>query len=359
MDHKFYMQRALDLAKQGQGSVHPNPMVGAVLVKDDQIIGEGYHEVFGGPHAEINAFAKATEDVVGATMYVSLEPCSHYGKTPPCADAIIAKGIKEVVVAMQDPNPVVSGQGIERMRAAGIHVQTGVLKKQAKELNERFLHFIKTKRPYIVVKSAISKNNKVTSATGQWVTGEQAREDVHTMRRMAKAVLVGIGTVLADDPLLTVRHGDTTVQPVRIILDSQGQTPKSSKLVQTASSVATWIYCVQGVDPAWKKTMSDNGVVIIEVSTLSPRLPLDLVFDDMGAKAIDEVLIEPGPRLLESLLKEKWINQWVVFQSPIDEDENQVSFLPFPYTITKNHIIVDEQQVGRDTRITYIPKEDL
>ena len=359
MDHKLYMQRALDLARQGIGSVHPNPLVGAVIVKNGQIIGEGFHEIYGGPHAEINAFQNATEDVAGATMYVTLEPCSHQGKTPPCADAIIAKGIKEVIVAMQDPNPLVSGRGIERMREAGIHVQTGVSKKQAKNLNQRFLHFIQTKRPFVVVKSAISKNYKITSASGPWVTGEESRKQVHEMRRRAKAVLVGIGTVLADDPLLTVRHGDTSVQPTRIILDSKGQTPLDSKLVQSASEVPTWIYCVQGVNPRWKDQMTASGVTIIEMSNLSPRLSLDHVFDDMGQRNIDEVLIEPGPRLLESLLKEKQLHEWVVFQSSVMEEESELAFLPFNYTITKNHIVVDEQQVGNDTRTTYVPKEDL
>jgi diaminohydroxyphosphoribosylaminopyrimidine deaminase / 5-amino-6-(5-phosphoribosylamino)uracil reductase len=359
MDHKLYMQRALDLAKQGQGFVHPNPLVGAVIVKDGTIIGEGFHEVYGGPHAEINAFANATQDVAGATMYVTLEPCSHHGKTPPCAEAIISKGIKEVVVAMQDPNPLVSGRGIERMREAGIHVQTGVLKKQAKELNQRFLHFITTKRPYVIVKSAISKNNKVTSAKGQWVTGEESRKQVHEMRRVASAVMVGIGTVLADDPMLTVRDVETTKQPIRIILDSQGQTPLTSKLVQTASEIPTWVYCVQGVDVPWKKQLIDKGVTVIELSQLSPRLSLDQVFTDLGQRDIDEVLIEPGPRLLESLLKEKQIHQWVVFQSSVDEDDDQVSYLPFDYNITKNHIKIMELPVGLDTRTTYIPKEDL
>ena len=359
MDHKLYMQRALDLAKQGLGNVHPNPLVGAVIVKDGQIIAEGFHEVYGGPHAEINAFKNATMDVTGATMYVTLEPCSHHGKTPPCADAIIAKGITEVIVAMQDPNPLVSGRGIERMRDAGIHVQTGVLKKQAKELNQRFIHFIQTKRPYVIVKSAISKNYKITSANGPWVTGEESRKQVHDMRRKAKAVLVGIGTVLADDPMLTVRHGDTSIQPTRIILDSQGQTPLQSKLVQTASEVPTWIYCVQGVDSKWKSQLQAKGVIIIELSTLSPRLSLDHVFEDMGQRTIDEVLIEPGPRLLEALLKEKQLHEWVVFQSDVMEEESELSFLPFQYTITKNHLVVDVQQVGNDTRTTYVPKEDL
>ena len=359
MDHKYYMQRALDLAKLGLGSVHPNPMVGAVIVKEGTIIGEGYHEVYGGPHAEINAFANATDDVSGATMYVTLEPCSHYGKTPPCVDAIIAKGINEVVVAMQDPNPLVSGRGIERMKDAGIHVQTGVLKKQAKELNQRFLHFIQTKRPYVVVKSAVSKNNKITSSRGPWVTGDESRKEVHEMRRRAKAVMVGIGTVLADDPMLTVRHVETTVQPIRIILDSKGQTPGSAKLVQTAKEVPTWVYCVQGVDATWKDQLTTMGVTVIELPNLSPRLSLNQVFEDMGQRNIDEVLVEPGPRLLESLLKEKQLHQWVVFQSPVIEDSDQLSLLPFDYTITKNHIVIDEQQVGSDIRTTYVPKEDL
>ena len=209
------------------------------------------------------------------------------------------------------------------------------------------------------MKSAISKNHKVTSARGPWVTGDESSKQVHEMRRRAKAVLVGIGTVLADDPMLTVRHGDTSVQPIRIILDSKGQTPLESKLVQSASEVPTWIYCVQGVNSGWKDQMTMKGVTIIELSNLSPRLLLDDVLEDMGQRNIDEVLIEPGPRLLESLLKEKQLHEWVVFQSSVTQEESELSFLPFSYTITKNHIVIDEHQVGDDTRTTYVPKEDL
>lgn len=357
MDHKFYMQRALDLARLGQGRVHPNPLVGAVIVKDGDIIGEGYHDVFGGPHAEIHAFTNATKDVAGATMYVTLEPCSHHGKTPPCADAIIAKGIRQVVIAMQDPNPIVSGNGIAKLKAAGIQVQTGVLKKHAKDLNERFLHFIKTKRPFVIVKTAMSKNGKITSAEGPWVTGEESRTDVHRIRSRTSAVLVGIETVLADNPMLNIRHVETTHQPIRIVLDSKGRTPIDSHLVQTANDIATWIYTVQGVNPEWKALMEQQGVRVFELSSSEKRLSLQQVFDHMGREQVDEVLIEPGRRLLQSLINERWINQWIVYQSPRAEAEDQLDFLAYDYEISKHFQTISEEQMGQDTKRVYGPKE--
>lgn len=357
MDHKFYMQRALDLARLGQGRVHPNPLVGAVIVKDGDIIGEGYHEVYGGPHAEINAFANATKDVTGATMYVTLEPCSHHGKTPPCTDAIIAKGIHQVVIAMQDPNPLVSGNGMANLKAAGIQVQTGVLKKQAKELNERFVHYIKTKRPVVIVKTAMSKNGKITSAEGPWVTGEASRTDVHHYRSRTKAVLVGIETVLADNPRLTIRHVESFNQPLRIVLDSKGRTPSEANLVQTANEIATWIYTVQGVNPEWKSLMEQHGVRIIELPSSEKRLVLKQVFDHLGAEQIDEVFIEPGRRLLQSLINERWINQWIVYQSPRIEAEDQLGFLAYDYQISKHFQVLSEEQMGQDTKRVYVPKE--
>ena len=358
MDHKLYMQRALDLAKQGQGTVHPNPLVGAVIVKDDRIIGEGYHEVYGGAHAEINAFTNATEDVAGATMYVTLEPCSHFGKTPPCADAIIAKGIKQVVIAMQDPNPLVSGNGINKLKGAGIQVQTGVLKKQAKELNERFLHYIKTKRPYVIAKTAMSKNGRITSATGRWVTGEASRKRVHHYRSMTKAVLVGVQTVIDDDPMLNVRHIETDKQPLRVVLDSTGRTPIEAKLIQTAKEIPTWIFVNEGVDSVWKNTMEQQGVQVIELPATTKRVSLKQVFDYLGQAEIDEVFIEPGRRLLQSLINEKWINQWLVFESPTIEPDDQLNFLAYDYKISTHFQQVSEEQVGEDTLRVFAPKED-
>jgi diaminohydroxyphosphoribosylaminopyrimidine deaminase/5-amino-6-(5-phosphoribosylamino)uracil reductase len=358
MDHKNYMQRALDLAKQGQGTVHPNPLVGAVIVKDDRIIGEGYHEVYGGPHAEINAFKNATEDVFGATMYVTLEPCSHVGKTPPCADAIIAKGIKQVVIAMQDPNPLVSGNGINKLKTAGIQVQTGVLKKQAKELNERFLHYIKTKRPYVIVKTAMSKNGKITSASGRWVTGEESRKRVHQYRSLTKAVLVGVQTVIDDDPMLNVRHIQSSTQPLRVVLDSNGRTPVEAKLVQTATEIPTWIFVNDGVDSLWKNNMEQLGVRVIELPTQTKRVSLREVFEFLGQAEIDEVFIEPGRRLLQSLIHEKWINQWLVFESPNVEPEDQLHFLAYDYKISNHFQQVKEEQVGEDILRVFAPKEE-
>jgi diaminohydroxyphosphoribosylaminopyrimidine deaminase/5-amino-6-(5-phosphoribosylamino)uracil reductase len=357
MDHKFYMQRAISLATQGQGLVHPNPLVGAVIVKDDQIIGEGFHQVYGGPHAEIVALTQATRDVTGATMYVTLEPCSHHGKTPPCVNAIIDSGIAEVFIAMQDPNPLVYGKGILALKEAGIHVQTGILKKQAKELNERFIHFIKTKRPFVIVKSAISANQKITSASGPWVTSEASRTRVHELRAATTAVMVSVATVLADDPMLNVRHVTTSKQPVRIILDSLGRTPIQAKLVQTASQIPTIIYVKQGVDAGWKASVETMQVEVVEIETPEERLPLSLVFAHLGLRLIDEVLIEPGSRLLQTLISEKWINRWIVFQSDVVEPEDQISLLPYVYDIAKHYNLQHKESIGNDTCSTYVPKE--
>lgn len=357
MDHKVYMQQAITLAKHGQGLVHPNPLVGAVIVKDGQVIGEGYHQVYGGPHAEIVALNQATQDVTGATMYVTLEPCSHHGKTPPCVDAIIASGITEVFIAMQDPNPLVYGKGILQLKEAGVRVQTGVLKKQAKEINERFVHFIKTKKPFVIVKSAISANQKITSASGQWVTSEASRTRVHELRAATAAVLVSVATVLADDPMLNVRHVTSETQPIRIILDSLGRTPASAKVVQTANEISTIIYVKQGVDLAWKQSMQDLGVKVYDIETSEERLSLTAVFTHMGGLMIDEVLVEPGSRLLQTLLSERLINRWVVFQSPLIEPEDQISLLPFVYDLSKHFTSIAEESIGLDVCTTYIPKE--
>ncbi len=357
MDHKIYMQQAITLAKLGQGAVHPNPLVGAVIVKDDRIIGQGYHQMYGGPHAEIMALREATEDVTGATMYVTLEPCSHHGKTPPCVDAIIDSGIEEVFIAMQDPNPMVYGKGILALKEAGIRVQTGILKKQSKELNERFIHFIKTKRPFVVVKSAISANQKITSASGPWVTSEASRTRVHELRAATKAVMVSVATVLADDPMLNVRHVKSETQPIRIVLDSLGRTPLSAKIVQTANEIPTYIYVKQGVDTGWKDAMEALGVVVYDIETSEERLPLSSVFAHMGQQLIDEVLIEPGARLLQTLLSEKWVNRWIVFQSPTIESDDQISLLPFVYDIGKHFTLVQTESIGSDTCTIYTPKE--
>jgi diaminohydroxyphosphoribosylaminopyrimidine deaminase/5-amino-6-(5-phosphoribosylamino)uracil reductase len=357
MDHKDYMRRALELAVLGLGQVHPNPLVGAVIVKDGRIIAEGYHAVYGGPHAEVQAFQNAVEDVKGATMYVTLEPCSHHGKTPPCADEIVRQGIRDVYVAMQDPNPLVSGQGIAILKQAGVHVQTGILKRQAKEMNERFLHFMKTKRPYVTVKSAMSQNGKITSATNRWVTGEAARHRVHELRATTKAVMVGAATVLADDPMLNVRTLEARTQPLRVVLDSQGRTPSHANVVKTASQIPTWIYVKEGVDDAWKQHMEEQGVVVIELAAATKRLSLSQVFDHLGQHNIDDVLIEPGATLLQTLIRERWIQRWLVFRSPHTEPESEISFLPYPYVIDHHYQPVKSEWFGDDRLTTYLAKE--
>ena len=235
---KIYMQRALELAELGAGFVQPNPLVGAVIVRDGRIISEGYHHFYGGPHAEIDAFNNAKEDVTGATMYVTLEPCSHFGKTPPCSHAIVEKGITRVVVGILDPNPLVAGKGIEYLQKAGIEVECGVLQEEAKRQNEAFLKYITKKEPYVIMKAAMTLDGKIASHTlsSKWVTGEIARDYVHELRHRVSGIMVGVGTVLADDPSLTTRrcHG-AGKDPIRIVVDSFARIPETARMLNQSS----------------------------------------------------------------------------------------------------------------------------
>jgi len=223
MDMDF-MKRALEISSRGEGRVNPNPLVGAVIVKDGRIIGEGWHEYYGGPHAEVNAVRSATEDVRGSTIYVTLEPCSHYGKTPPCAELLRAKGFRRVVVAMTDPNPLVAGKGVEILREAGIRVDVGMLEKEAQKLNEIFIKYILTKQPFVIMKSAMTLDGKTATSEGEskWITGKESREYVHRIRNRVSGIMVGIGTVLADDPSLTART-EGGCDPVRIIVELKAE----------------------------------------------------------------------------------------------------------------------------------------
>ena len=237
-EHTFYMQRAIALAKRGCGKTNPNPVVGAVIVKGHRIIGEGWHVQYGALHAERHALANCTESPEGATLYVTLEPCCHYGKQPPCTEAVIQSGIKTVYVGSRDPNPLVAGKGIQQLRDAGITVYTDFLRKECDAINPIFFHYITTKRPYCIVKYAMTMDGAIACGNGasKWVTGEVARNDVQQTRKTVAAILVGIQTVLADDPLLTCRI-DPACNPVRIVCDSHLRIPLTSKLVQTAKDV--------------------------------------------------------------------------------------------------------------------------
>lgn len=318
MDKKW-MQYALSLAEKGSGFVSPNPMVGALLVRDDKILSEGWHQKYGGPHAEVNAFENIEADVSDCTMYVTLEPCSHYGKTPPCVDRIIKSGVKKVVVAMKDPNPLVAGQGIEKMKAAGIEVVTGVLEEEAKDLNRAFIKFITQKVPYVISKTAMTLDGKIAAYTGdsKWVTSEEARTYVHEMRHRLKGIMVGIGTVLADDPLLNVRLDKEEVShPVRIVVDSDARIPLRSKLVQTAHEIPLILAVSENLSDEKRRLLESKGVKIIALVRRAEGLDLQSLMKALGALGIDSILLEGGGTLNWSMFKAGLVDEINAFIAP-------------------------------------------
>ena len=298
-----YMGRALSLAEKGCGFTSPNPMVGAVIVKDGHIIGEGFHEKYGQAHAERNALASCAETPEGATMYVTLEPCCHHGKQPPCTDAIIAAGISRVVIGSSDPNPLVSGKGIQILKEAGIEVAKGVMKDECDRLNEVFLHYITTGTPFVLMKYAMTMDGKIAAYTGKskWITGEAAREHAHGLRWRLSAIMVGAGTVMADDPLLTCRIPGGR-NPVRIICDSRLRTPLDSAIVKTAGDVPTIIATCSG-DADKSSLYEDRGCRIIRTPEENGRVSLPCLMKRLAEEKIDSVLIEGGAALNWSALE--------------------------------------------------------
>ena len=298
-----YMQHALELAKEGIGRVNPNPLVGSVIVKDGKIIGEGYHQKYGGPHAEVNAFSSLTESATGATMYVTLEPCSHHGKTPPCVDAVIKSGVSRVVVGSLDPNPLVAGRSIIKMHEAGIEVEVGVLQAECDELNAVFFHYITTKMPYVIMKYAMTTDGKIATRTGasRWITGPEARNRVHADRHRYSGIAVGVGTVLTDDPMLDCRTEKDPKNPVRIIFDSTLRTPLTSRVVVTANQIPT-ILVTAITDKKLHEPFLATSCTILPVPILGDRLDLQVALKLLGEMGIDSILLEGGATLNASML---------------------------------------------------------
>ena len=297
------MARALQLALRGAGHTRPNPMVGAVLVKDGRIIGEGWHKQYGGPHAEVNAFASATEDPEGATLYVSLEPCSHYGKPPPCADLIIRKKVARVVAALEDPNPLVSGRGFRKLRANGIRVTVGVLAEEARHINDVFLTYVTRKRPFVLYKAAMSLDGKIACHTGesQWISSEKSREEVQRLRGILSGIMVGAGTVIADDPRLTCRMEEYE-NPARIIVDGKLRVPVESRIFHEPGR--NIILTTSEAYPEKKKALENLGVEMIEADSEEPgKVDLKSAMLALGIKGIDGILLEGGPTLAASALE--------------------------------------------------------
>lgn len=296
------MEYALELAKKGEGKVNPNPLVGAVIVKDDKIIGEGYHEEYGKYHAERNAILNCKHDMNGAEMYVTLEPCCHYGKTPPCTEIIIESGIKKVYVGCTDDNPKVSKKGIEILRENGIEVIENVLYEKCRNLNAVFFHYIKTKTPYVVMKYAMTADGKLSTSTGKskWITGEKARKNVHKTRNSLMGIMVGIGTVLKDNPMLNCRI-ENGKNPIRIICDSKLRISLESNIIKTSDNIKTVIAVSNNFDTDKAEKIKKIGAEIIPCG--SEKVDLNMLMKILGKKGIDSILLEGGSELNFSALK--------------------------------------------------------
>lgn len=297
MTDREYMALALELAERGMGWTAPNPMVGAVIVKDGRVIGQGWHAKYGDLHAERNALKNCAESPEGATMYVTLEPCCHHGRQPPCTEAVLEAGIARVVIGSDDPNPLVAGKGIALLRARGVEVETGVLRAECDALNQVFFHFIQTRRPYVVMKYAMTLDGKIATRTGlsQWITGEEARRRVHRDRHRYTAILVGVGTVLADDPLLTCRM-EGGRNPVRIVCDTRLRTPLDSRLVRTAGEVPT-ILATACEDAARREAYEAAGCRVLVLPQRDGHVDLEALMARLGEENIDSVLLEGGGTL--------------------------------------------------------------
>lgn len=306
MTHEDYMRRALELAQRGIGFTSPNPMVGAVIVRDGKIIGEGWHKRYGDLHAERTAFAYCDEngiDCSGADMYVTLEPCCHHGKQPPCTEAVIAHGIKRVFIGSADPNPLVAGKGVRQLRDAGIEVTENVLREECDAINEIFFHYITTKRPLVTMKYAMTMDGKIACFTGEskWITGEEARQFVQHERLRHSAIMVGIGTVLADDPLLTCRL-ENGRDPIRIICDSQLRIPLNSNIVRTAEKVPTIVAAVTGSEDK-AELLRERGINVIQTAPADGKVDLRELMRILGEDMkIDSILLEGGAELNWSAL---------------------------------------------------------
>lgn len=316
MNDRDYMLRAIELAKKGIGWTAPNPMVGAVIVKDGKIIGEGYHRKCGELHAERNAFASLTESAEGADIYVTLEPCCHYGRTPPCTQAIIENKIARVFIGSRDPNPLVSGKGAALLRENGIEVFEDFLRDECDEINPVFFKYITTKNPYVVMKYAMSLDGKIAAHTGKskWITGETARRHVHNLRGYYSAILAGIGTVIADDPMLNCRL-ENAHQPIRVIVDTNLRIPLDSNICKTANEFSTMIACVNA-DGGKKKSLEDFGIDVAVLPEKDGHVDLKALMKLLGEMQISSVLIEGGGEINEAALRADIVDHIYAYTAP-------------------------------------------
>lgn len=318
-EHEQYMRQALALAEKGRGWTSPNPMVGAVVVKDGQVVGRGYHQRAGGPHAEVHAIDDAGEQARGATIYVTLEPCNHFGRTPPCTRKIVDVGIRRVVVAMTDPNPGVEGGGNRYLQGRGIEVITGVCEKEARTLNEAFTTWITTGRPFVILKCAATLDGRIATRTGdsRWVTGPASRRHVHQIRHAVDGILVGVETVKNDDPSLTTRlKGETGSDPTRIILDTHLSMPATARMLHQASEAPTWVACGPDAPESRRSALEAAGARVIAAAVKNGRIDLSALMEQIGRMGIGSLLIEGGGRVIGSALAAGIVDKLCLFYAP-------------------------------------------
>ena len=356
-DHRF-MAQALQLARNGLFTTTPNPRVGCVIVQGDKVVGEGWHLRAGEPHAEVHALNAAGALAKGATAYVTLEPCSHHGRTPPCADALIAAGVTRVVAAMQDPNPQVSGQGIAELRAAGIDVSVGLMEAEARELNIGFVSRMERGKPWVRLKVAISLDGKTALNNGvsQWITGPDARRDAHQWRARSCAMLTGIGTVREDDPRLTVRDVDPSDenprQPLRVVVDSKLEIPLDAKILEGGNAL---VACAVE-DRAKSEALKKLGAEVVVLANSAGKVDLPVLLHELARRGINEVMVESGPKLNGSLLREGCVDELLIYQAPILLGESARGMFNLPeltdLSVKRELNIIDRRVVGSDTRLT-------
>ncbi|MEW5735761.1 MAG: bifunctional diaminohydroxyphosphoribosylaminopyrimidine deaminase/5-amino-6-(5-phosphoribosylamino)uracil reductase RibD [Thermodesulfobacteriota bacterium] len=314
-----FMAAALALAARAEGATSPNPMVGAVLVKDGRIAGRGYHERAGLAHAEVAAIRNAGAEARGATLYVTLEPCNHQGRTPPCTQAVLAAGIRKVVSAMRDPNPRVAGKGLDFLASRGVEVACGLMEKEARRQNEFFIKHALTGLPFVIAKAAATWDGRTAASTGdsKWITGEQARAEVHRMRNSVDAVMVGVGTVLADDPQLTVRNFVGRVKdPVRVVLDTRLSLPLSAAVLRGQGDSVTYVAASGTADPKAREALEKAGATVLSLSEKDGRVDLGALLRELGERNIMSVLVEGGSRVLGALFRENLVDKACFFFAP-------------------------------------------
>lgn len=365
LEHERYMKRAIELAERGLGSTSPNPAVGCVIINNGGVVGEGWHEYAGGPHAEVNALNAAGRAAYGAIMYVTLEPCNIHGKTPPCTAAIIEAGINTVIVAAGDPNPAVNGRGISELRNAGIKVETGVMAAEAELMNEAYNKYITIGLPFVLMKVAMSADGRIATKTGssRWITGEDSRRRVHLMRSRADALITGIGTIIADNPRLDARvDGTLPHQPTRVIVDGRGRIPVDSVVIASANETATIVATTDMMSVEKSQQLAAEGAEVLVVPKTDDRIDLSKLLRELGQRGICSVMLEAGSALSSAFITEKLPDKYVFFMAPKliggdaamgfyggrgIEDINEATALEFR-TVEK---------VGEDIMIEAYPKE--